>query len=211
MSSATASAERKSDPAPAARLSARDRIFNAAKDLFYRYGIRAVGVESIASEAKTTKMSLYRSFACKDELVAEYLRESAESYWAWWEEVVSRHPRDPRAALLALFEAQVAKCESCDVRGCPMGNAAVELTEDQHPGRQVIVEHSREKLRRLTQLCVATGAERAEALAQGLYLLMDGAYLSLLSLGSDGPAEALPEAARALIDAHVKNPAARTQ
>lgn len=211
MSEVTGSMQTKSCEDKTRRMSARDRVFAAAKDLFYRYGIRAVGVESIASEAKTTKMSLYRAFACKDELVAEYLQESARAYWDWWDETVARYPGDPCAALVALFQGQVEKCESCDVRGCPMGNAAVELTEETHPGRQVIVAHSREKLRRLQALCEAAGREQPEQLARGLYLLMDGAFFSMLSLGASGPAESLPLAARALIEAHAPKAARRSK
>ena len=68
---------------------ARDRIFETARELFYQHGIRAVGVETIASEADATKMTLYRNFPSKDELVAEVLREQERDYWAWWEEVTS--------------------------------------------------------------------------------------------------------------------------
>ena len=58
--------------------------------MFYRKGIRAVGVESIAAEAGATKMSLYRNFPSKDELVAEVLREQSREGWAWWDEIVGR-------------------------------------------------------------------------------------------------------------------------
>ena len=58
----------------ASKRPARDRIFETARELFYQHGIRAVGVETIASEADATKMTLYRNFPSKDELVAEVLR-----------------------------------------------------------------------------------------------------------------------------------------
>jgi len=207
MATATDSKERKLGDATAPRASARDRIFNAAKELFYRYGIRAVGVESIANEAQTTKMSLYRSFSCKDELVVEYLRESVRSYWTWWDEIVAAYPDDPRGALEALFDGQAGKCETCDKRGCAIGNASVELTDDEHPGREVVTGFNRGKLERLIALCAQAGYEQPEALARGLFLLMDGAYMSLLSLGPQGPSSALPQAARALMDAHLRRQA----
>src|SRR5271168_4772367 len=74
----------------------RDRIMRTASDLFYRHGIRAVGVDTIASEAGTNKMSFYRSFASKDELVAEYLRAEEREGWVWWDEIMATHPNDPR-------------------------------------------------------------------------------------------------------------------
>src|ERR1700731_3559922 len=75
----------------------RDRIFETACDLFYQHGIRAVGVDTIASDAGTNKMSFYRSFASKDELVAEYLRGEEREAWAWWEETTAPHVGNPRA------------------------------------------------------------------------------------------------------------------
>ncbi|AXQ27471.1 TetR/AcrR family transcriptional regulator [Solimonas sp. K1W22B-7] len=202
MSTASVSKKKESEAPPAPRLSARDRIFNAAKDLFYRNGIRAVGVESIATEAQTTKMSLYRSFTCKDDLVVEYLRESVRDYWIWWDEIVAKHPGDPRAALQAMFDSQASKACTCDTRGCAIGNASVELTEENHPGREVVTEFNRQKLERLTGLCAQAGYQQPDALARGLFLLMDGAYMSLLSLGADGPTSALPLTAKTLLDAH---------
>src|SRR5437870_11970786 len=79
----------------------RERILSVAADLFYRHGIRAVGVESIAEAAGTNKMTLYRHFASKDELVAEYLRWLAEKASASWHEMAAQHPSDPRAPLRA--------------------------------------------------------------------------------------------------------------
>ena len=81
----------------------RDRIFETACELFYRHGIHGVGVDAIAAEAGSNKMSFYRSFASKDALVAEYLREQEREYWAWWDAAVARHPDDPRRQVEALF------------------------------------------------------------------------------------------------------------
>src|ERR1700721_3034155 len=82
----------------------RARILAAAGELFYRHGIRAVGVESIAEAAGTNKMTLYRHFASKDELVAEYLRQEAHAADGCWERFARAHPGDPRAQLRAWLE-----------------------------------------------------------------------------------------------------------
>src|SRR3981081_3905281 len=79
----------------------RERILATAVELFYRHGIRAVGVDSIAEAAGTNKMTLYRHFTSKDELVAEYLRQFAESADACWDRFARAHPGDPRAQLRA--------------------------------------------------------------------------------------------------------------
>src|ERR1700730_12018757 len=111
---------------PGSKSRVRDRIFETACELFYRHGIHGVGVDAIAAEAGSNKMSFYRSFASKDALVAEYLREEEREYWAWWDAAVAQYPSDPRRQIEALFEAQleIARSDSC--RGCALGNAAVE-------------------------------------------------------------------------------------
>src|ERR1700728_4701405 len=118
-----------SDPLVAVRPRVRDRIFETACELFYRHGIRAVGVDAIASEAGTNKMSFYRSFASKDELVAEYLREQQREVWEWWDAIVAPHAGDPQAQIEALFDEHVTRTCECDSRGCPLVNAAVEIPE----------------------------------------------------------------------------------
>ena len=111
------------------RPSARQRIFDTASELFYLKGIRAVGVETIAAEADTTKMSLYRNFPSKDELVAEWLREHDANFWKTWDMMASRHPKDPRKQINAAFAVLAKHVADPKARGCPMANAAVELTE----------------------------------------------------------------------------------
>src|SRR5262245_45101622 len=83
------------------RIPPRSRILAAAAELFYRHGIRAVGVEAIAEAAGTNKMTLYRHFDSKDELVAEYLREAAKEANGCWDRLSKAHPDDPLAQLRA--------------------------------------------------------------------------------------------------------------
>src|SRR3977135_3804679 len=93
------------------RIPPRERILAVAADLFYRHGIRAVGVEAIAEAAGTNKMQLYRPFDSKDELVAEYLRQAAKQADRCWDSYKSAHPDDPLAqirARLAEMAEQVA-------------------------------------------------------------------------------------------------------
>ena len=80
------------------RIPPRERLLAVAADLFYRHGIRAVGVEAIAEAAGTNKMTLYRHFASKDELVAEYLRQSAKLADACWDRLEQAYPGDARGA-----------------------------------------------------------------------------------------------------------------
>src|SRR5215467_1723626 len=118
----------------------RERILSVAADLFYRRGIRAVGVESIAEAAGTNKMTLYRHFDSKDELVAEYLRQEAAKGEACWAALEAQHPGDPLAQVRAWLAEMAAHVVDRNSRGCALANAAVELPEKDHPARAVIEE-----------------------------------------------------------------------
>src|SRR5712675_1837781 len=122
------------------RIPPRDRILAVAADLFYRHGIRAVGVEAIAEAAGTNKMTLYRHFASKDELVAEYLRQSAKLADACWDKLERSHPGDARAQLRAWLAEMADHLANTDERGCALAHAAVELPEKDHPARRLIEE-----------------------------------------------------------------------
>lgn len=183
---------------------ARDRIFAAAKDMFYRQGIRAVGVESIVAAAGATKMSLYRSFRSKDDLVAAYLKERDAVYWRWWDEIMDRHVGDPRAQLRALVESVGKSTTRAEYRGCPFTNAATEFPDPDNPGREVAAENKRELRTRLRGLAAAIGVRDPVCLADQVFLLIEGAYSSGQVMGSEGPAVAIVDAADALVDAQLR-------
>ena len=185
--------------AEAKRPSTRERIFGTAAELFYKRGIRAVGVETIAAAADTTKMGLYRNFPSKDELVAEWLRSHDKQFWASWDAMARRHPDNPRRQLNAAFGLLSKHLADPQARGCAMANAAVELTEKDHPARKVIEAHKKELRARLADLCVRAGARQPQLLADQLFLLMEGAQVTIVTLGVRGPARNVLPAAKALI------------
>jgi AcrR family transcriptional regulator len=182
----------------------RDRIFRTACELFYQRGIRAVGVDSIACEAGTNKMSFYRNFPSKDELVAEYLRDQERAGWAWWDGVVAANKGDARAQLEALFEAHVKRMTNCDSRGCALANAAIEIAVDA-PARFVVENHKQEVRRRFRTLARDMQAREPDVLGDALMLLWEGSYLTrLVFSGENGPMQNVVRAARTLIDAHLR-------
>jgi AcrR family transcriptional regulator len=197
---------------PGARSRVRDRIFETACNLFYRHGIHGVGVDAIAAEAGSNKMSFYRSFASKDALVTEYLREQERGYWAWWDAAVGRYPDDPRRQVEALFEAQLEMAMSNECRGCALGNAAAELSDDEDELSRLVRAHKERVRKRLHALAQAMGTRDSETLGDALMLLLDGGYFTRLvfPLGSGPICSALP-AARALIDAHLPQERRLTQ
>ncbi|HYL32324.1 MAG TPA: TetR/AcrR family transcriptional regulator [Stellaceae bacterium] len=195
-------------PAPdsSAVTSPRDRLLNTANDLFYRRGIHAVGIDEVVGAAGVAKMSLYRSFPSKDELVAAYLARRSGLYWDWWDRVVARHPGKPRQQLLALTKSLRKRALRTGWRGCPFTNAACEFPEPDHPARRVAEANKRELRRRFRALAKAAGARSPARLADQLTLLFEGTYASVLTFGHRGPARALVDAAAAMIDTQLRKP-----
>jgi len=184
-------------------LLAADRIRKTAREMFYRDGIRAVGVDAIVTQAGVTKPSLYRSFSSKDELAAAYLRDYDAEFWARFDAACAAHPGDPRAQLLDYLTDMAGRAVQNGYRGCGLTNAAVEYPESEHPARAVAVEHKRELRRRLNAMAAGMGAEDPEALADGLLLLIEGAFVSSQLFGEGGPAGRVAAMADKLIQAHL--------
>jgi AcrR family transcriptional regulator len=186
----------------AERIPPRARILAVARELFYRDGIRAVGVDAIAEAAGTNKMTLYRHFASKDELVADYLRECARLAAANWDRLEAEHPGDPLAQLRGWVARMAERVANADERGCPLVNAAVELPEKTHPARRVIEEFKTAEGAWLIRVCRASGLRDPELLADELHLLLEGARVTAQSVGRDGLGERLMRMCDALITAH---------
>ncbi|AKR54771.1 TetR family transcriptional regulator [Youhaiella tibetensis] len=183
---------------------AADKILDTAWDLFYRIGIRAVGVDEIVKRAGVTKPSLYRSFPSKDELAATYLRQYDADFWARFNNAAAAHPGDPRAQLRAFLEPIAERARKTGSRGCGLTNAIVEYPEHDNPARQVAVSNKVELRRRLVEMAREMGAEEPEVLGDGLHLLLEGAYVTNQMFQPGGPARHLVEAADRLIEASLK-------
>src|ERR1700730_13636782 len=169
-----------------APLKPRERIISTARDLFRKHGIRGIGVDAIADVAGTNKMTLYRHFGSKDDLVVACLREVARDREAMRNGFEAVHPGDPLAQLHAWARCG-AECAVGDGRGCDMANAAVELAESGHPARCFIEEFKAAQRDRLAKLCRNAGIAKADLLADALSLLLEGARVSRQSAGVEGP------------------------
>jgi AcrR family transcriptional regulator len=182
----------------AERVRPRDRILETARDMFHKHGIRGVGIDAITEAAGTNKMTLYRHFESKDDLIIQCLRATACSANAMWERFESEHPGDKLAQLHA-WVRMAADCLMADGRGCDMANAAIELSETDHPARRVIKELKDAQRERLVGLCRDAGIGQAELLADTLSLLLEGARVSLQSVGAEGPSAQFVRMAEGLI------------
>ncbi|MDR3620603.1 MAG: TetR/AcrR family transcriptional regulator [Paludisphaera borealis] len=180
---------------------ARERVLDVATDLFYREGVRAVGIDTIIARSGVAKMSLYRNFASKDELVVAYLEERNRRFFAWWDRATGADDDDPRERLWNLIAATIEKVRHPEHRGCPFLNTSTEFPDAGHPAHAVIAAHKREVRARLLDLCRRVGASRPEVLTEQLIVLMDGVYAFPQSFSDPNAASAVREAAATLIKA----------
>jgi AcrR family transcriptional regulator len=177
---------------------ARQRILDAAAELFYREGINATGVERLASESSVSKRTLYQHFPSKTAVVEEYLRSIEHRVAESVQPVADAGNQTPRERLLAVFEAPTAR--GGPLRGCPFHNAAVEAAGSM-PGVQEIVRASKRSfIDGLTELAKQAGAGDPRQLGNGLGVLYEGAAALATSLDDSSPWAHAHKAAEALID-----------
>jgi AcrR family transcriptional regulator len=201
MSSASNSPSNKRPVAEAAAPRAGDRVLGAARELFYRQGIRAVGVDEIVSHAGVTKPSLYRAYGSKDELAASYLRLYEEEFWARFDASVARHPGDARAQITDYLEVISKRATSPQYRGCGLSNAMVEYPETDHPARQVAEAHKSKLRDRLRSMAAEMGAPDPDTLGDGLFLLLEGTLVTAQIFHRDSPSGNIATVGRLLLDA----------
>ena len=188
---------------------ARDRLLDAAGKLFYRHGFSAVGIDWILREAGVAKMTLYRHFASKDELIVAYLDRADEQFWTWAETAMAGAPT-AEARLAALFGAVGRLAAGPECLGCAFQGAATAFPERPHPGHRRALAHKLAVRDRLVELAREAGLRAPESLAAGLWLLMDGAWAAARTFGTlDSPAAEVKDAAVALLDAHRRRGRAR--
>ena len=185
------------------RAPVRQRILDTASEMFYRDGVRAVGIDAIIARSGVAKMSLYRNFPSKDALVTAWLEDRNEFFWGRWERAEASHAGNPRGQLAAILDMVAATVSHPKWRGCPFLNTGTEFPEPDHPARAVILANKRAVGKRLQALATAAGARDPDLLAQQLQLLIDGAYAIGQSLGPAGPAKTVASAGCALIAAQL--------
>lgn len=152
----------------------RERVLKTASKLFYREGIRAVGVDRIAAEANVSKMTLYRHFPAKDDLVVAVLEARDEPARAVLAAASTAGPT-PRDRLLGGFAMLERWFLSSGFRGCPFMNASLELADPGHPARAVAERHKIATRDHFRTLAREAGAPDPDGLADQLAVLFDGA------------------------------------
>ncbi|MBN9671987.1 TetR/AcrR family transcriptional regulator [Roseibium aggregatum] len=175
--------------------SRRDELVETALRLFYMHGFNATGIDKILAEAGVAKMTLYKHFRSKDELILAVLNRRDEQFRNWLMSEMEKASQDPRERLLAMFDAletwfQGKAFKSLGFNGCAFINAASEFGDQLHPIHRTCAEHKQRIVEYLERLCAEAGAEDPAALAEQLALLKEGAIATAHVRG-------MPEAAKA--------------
>jgi AcrR family transcriptional regulator len=184
---------------PRSAVDVRERILETASALFYRRGVRAVGVDLVVEEAGVAKTSLYRHFRTKDDLIAAFLHREDEDFWQCWDNITQRHPSDAEAELEAQLKWIGERVSRPNYRGCPQLNVAAEFPDLDHPARAVATAHKKELRRRLRNLAERLRAKHPDELAAQLSLLINGAFVSSQIFSADEATPILLATSRALI------------
>ena len=159
--------------------SGRERISRAAYDLFSREGVRAVGVDAVIARAGTAKMTLYRNFSSKDDLIIEFLRHR-EQLWTqdWLKTESTRRGRTPREQLLAIFDVFSEWFGSPDFEGCSFLTTMIEVNDREHPVHQAAVGHLANIRSYIEKLAAEAGIGDIDSFARQWHILMKGAIMA---------------------------------
>jgi AcrR family transcriptional regulator len=156
----------------------QEKIVDVAADLFYERGIHAVGVDEIVAQAGIAKMTLYKYFLSKDQLVMAVLKRNEERWWSWFEPEVKRRGKTPSRRLLAIFDALGEWFEKDSFRGSPFINARIQVADSMYP-IHLVTEEFKQRLRDyMVDLAQMADIANPAQLADQLLLLIVGANVS---------------------------------
>lgn len=195
---------RKEEDGVPRQASVAERILATADELFYREGVRAVGIQRVIDEAGIAKASLYAHYASKDDLVAACMERRGQATRTAVNAALDAAPDNPRAKLLALFDFQRAAVIDPGFHGCPVQKTHAELlAESDHPVKKVTAAHRQWLLELFARLVKEAGLTSPEYVAGVLVVLFDGAIATTMVDGDANATRHARRAAQQIIDAHL--------
>ncbi|MCI0675972.1 MAG: TetR/AcrR family transcriptional regulator [Phycisphaerales bacterium] len=185
-------------------VSTRDRLLQAAHDLFYRDGFQTVGLDQIIDEVGVTKTTFYNHFESKDDLIIQVLRKHDK----WWQNGFRDKLREyggdtPRGQLLAVFDVIDELIRQPGYMGCIFINVAVQFPLAHDPAHQEAVRHKAAMEGILREVAGYAGADDPAMLAKEFALLMEGTYVTSQITGDSKPIEVGRRLSQMLIDKHL--------
>lgn len=176
-------------------LSARDRILRAAQNLFYRHGVRATGIDRVIAEAGVTKVTFYRHFPSKDDLIRAYLHQRHETWIAWFKKSLATSQASQSAAerqtqpLMPVLQAAREWFGASTFRGCAFANTVAEIGESVPSITGIALQHKQELRDAIADLLPTNAA--ATHMAWAATLALDGAIVNAQLGGSSTKAALL--------------------
>ena len=178
-----------------------ERILAAADKLFYARGIRAVGVDSVAAEARVSKRTLYNHYPSKDALIAAYLTARFKH--------IAASDAPAREQILGNFDRLERMFADGSFRGCPCVNAVTELGDPKHAAAGIALQFKEQRRLWFRALLERLGIKDPDSLATQLQILSEGALCVALIRGDPALARSARAAAEVLLDAAVRRSARR--
>jgi len=157
----------------------RQRISQAAYELFSRDGTQSVGIDAVIAHAGAAKMTLYRNFRSKDELILDFLRRR-EQLWTrdWLQAEAQKRGHTPQARLLAIFEVFGEWFADPDFDGCAFLTTMIEIKDPESPVRQASVQHLANIREFIKALAAEAGIADTDAFARQWHILMKGSIMA---------------------------------
>lgn len=189
------------------RPSKKEHLVETAVKLFARDGFHATGIDKILQEAGVARMTLYKHFRSKDELILAALRRRDEQFRIWFKSAIEKNGGTPAERLLASFDAledwfSGKAFAGMPFTGCAFINAAAEFSSLNHPAHQLALEHKRLILDYLRLLASSAGARDPDSLAWAVSLLHEGAIVTAQVSGDANAAKGAKEIARTVMAGH---------
>jgi AcrR family transcriptional regulator len=178
----------------------RQRILETADRLFYQHGLRAVGIDRIIAEADVAKMSLYKHFPSKDELILEVLQYREVQILEFFRAAMERHEKRMKSKLRAFFATLKDWFMSPGFRGCAFQNACVELADPNHPGTRFVREHKQRFQAFVAGIIEESLGKGPAKVAPAVSLLVEGAIVTAVIEGSPNPLDVARDAALKMVE-----------
>ena len=190
--------------------SKRDVLVDTALRLFYTQGFNATGIDKILAESGVAKMTMYKHFKSKDDLILAALTHRDEQFRDWLTSEMQKASTNPREQILAMYDAleewfHGRAFKGMGFSGCAFINASSEFAKLDHPAHQIAAEHKRCVLEHITDLCEKAGASNPKQLAEELALLKEGAIVTAQVRGMPESARIAKTIATGLLDAALRD------
>lgn len=182
----------------------REKILHVATDLFQTRGINSTGVDTIVAVAGTTKMTLYKYFKSKEDLILEVLQKGHQDFQTWLNDNLNRSSKQPAEKIQKLFDFIEEWVTSPDFRGMAFIKASAEFPNEESPVHKLSADHAKEFRSYISSLAVEAGIIDPESLSLQLSMLIEGAIQAEQMKRGSGAVKYAKKAAKILIDSAPK-------